>query len=270
MIPLYLDCGSTEDAGRRGRNRGTPPAVGREGHRRKRRWKEALDWVKRGLMLAGKSQWQGFGGSRLGSLKRKLLRKLGKPQEALKSAWAAFEQHPDTYSYEELMKYVPRSARAEWHRRALTAAAGGSLSGYMDLCAKSKEWHALAEKILATTTAALEKISHFSSEPAAGGLARRHPEAAARLYAALCLRIINAGKSRYYAAALRNLQSAKECYRRSQQARQWDDLVAQVRSQHRRKTGFMPGFERIVAGRGAAAELSFVERAKQRWRWPSP
>jgi uncharacterized Zn finger protein len=235
----------------------------------KGRWSEALDWVERGLALAATNGWQGSGSYRLESLKRELLRKLGKPQEALQSAWVAFEHHPDTFSYEELMRYVPRSDRAEWRRRALTAAAAGRLSDYMNLCVKLKEWLILAEKVLATAPETLEKISHYSSEPAADGLAKCQPAAAARLYTALGLRVVKAGKSQYYGAALRNLQSARECYQRSEQCGLWNALVARIRSEHRRKSGFMPGFERIVAGKAAALELSFVERAEQRWRWPA-
>ncbi len=33
-----------------------------------------------------------------------------------------------------------------------------------------------------------------------------------------------------------------------------------------RKYNFIPGFKRVVAGKGPSTELSFIERAKTRWR----
>jgi hypothetical protein len=41
--------------------------------------------------------------------------------------------------------------------------------------------------------------------------------------------------------------------------------IAEVRSAHRRKAGFMADFERLVAGQGPSDEPSFLERAKSRW-----
>ena len=38
-----------------------------------------------------------------------------------------------------------------------------------------------------------------------------------------------------------------------------------IRANHRRKTGFMPGFEALAADAGRTAEPSFLERAKTRW-----
>jgi hypothetical protein len=38
-----------------------------------------------------------------------------------------------------------------------------------------------------------------------------------------------------------------------------------VRAGHHRKSGFMLGFERLVAGIGPSDEPSFLERAKARW-----
>jgi len=43
------------------------------------------------------------------------------------------------------------------------------------------------------------------------------------------------------------------------------DTVDHIRANHRRKTGFMPGFEALAEGAGLAAEPSFLERAKTRW-----
>jgi hypothetical protein len=41
--------------------------------------------------------------------------------------------------------------------------------------------------------------------------------------------------------------------------------VSQVRSSHRRKTGFMPAFEAVATGAGDKEQPSFLDRAKARW-----
>ena len=55
------------------------------------------------------------------------------------------------------------------------------------------------------------------------------------------MRIINAGKSKYYTAALSNFQRAKRCFERVGLMAQWEATVAEVRVDHRRKSGFMSG-----------------------------
>ncbi len=81
-------------------------------------------------------------------------------------------------------------------------------------------------------------------------LKRNHPEIAARLFCAMGMRIVNAKKSKYYGAALDNLGNAKRCYEKAGMDDAWAALVAEVREHHHRKYGFMPGFERLVAGSG--------------------
>jgi hypothetical protein len=49
---------------------------------------------------------------------------------------------------------------------------------------------------------------------------------------------------------------------------EWEQVVRAVRADHRRKVGFMAGFEELVAGAGPSAKPSFLERAKARWARP--
>ena len=69
----------------------------------------------------------------------------------------------------------------------------------------------------------------------------------------------------HYAAALAHFEDVKNCYQRARLDGQWDALVAEVRQAHQRKVGFMPGFERLVAGQEPSKEPSFLERARNRW-----
>jgi hypothetical protein len=79
------------------------------------------------------------------------------------------------------------------------------------------------------------------------------------------VRIIDAGKSKYYFEALSNLEESRRCYQAAGLDNQWKALVAEIRRDHHRKSGFMPGFEAIVAGRRARIEPSFLDRARGKW-----
>jgi len=72
-------------------------------------------------------------------------------------------------------------------------------------------------------------------------------------------------KSKCYDAALSNFESAKRCFERAGLGAEWQNTVNQVRAVHQPKGGFMPGFERLVAGCGPPNEPSFLEQAKTRW-----
>jgi hypothetical protein len=85
--------------------------------RRKR--EEALAWAERGIEIDASTPLGSMAGHELADLKRGLLRKLGREDEAVASAWADFCEHPSTYSYRGLMKFVPRQDRPAWHERAI-------------------------------------------------------------------------------------------------------------------------------------------------------
>ena len=88
----------------------------------------------------------------------------------------------------------------------------------------------------------MESLSHYTTEPAAERLAKSYPGIAAKVFRALCMRIVNAGKSDYYYAALLNLEKARSCYQRAGLDAQWQALTSEIRQGHHRKSGFMPGF----------------------------
>ncbi len=79
------------------------------------------------------------------------------------------------------------------------------------------------------------------------------------------MRIVNAGKSKYYDAALDNIENAKKCYAKAGLNADWQAVVADVRERHFRKKGFMTGFEDIVSGTPKHVEPPLLERAKARW-----
>jgi len=211
----------------------------------KRKPNDALAWVERGIAIRKPDAFGGGASYKLGEMRRALLVKLGRAGEALDSAWAEFQAHPGKSTYEQLVRYIPKAERGVWRERAMETAKQGDLGSLIELWISAKEVGRLAERLDGASDAALEKLSHYVTEPAAESLAKTHPGVAAKVFRALCMRILDAGKSQYYYAALSNLEKAKICYQRAGLDARWQNLAAEIRRKHHRKTGFMPGFERI-------------------------
>jgi transposase len=57
----------------------------------------------------------------------------------------------------------------------------------------------------------------------------------------------------------------RRCYQAAGLDERWRALVTEIRREHHRKSGFMPGFEAIVAGKRARVETSFLDRARRQW-----
>ena len=231
----------------------------------KRKPEEALSWVERGIEIAAKDPRSSSADHELQKLRRELLRRLGRGEEALESAWAEFRQAPSKYSYDDVMKFVPKQDRASWHAKAMEAAAGADLSSLMGLLVETRETGRLSELVTRSGDEELETVSHSALEPAARSLERAHPGEAARLWRAMGMRVLKAKKSKYYGAALRNFERAKRCYEKAGLGDDWENVVREVHTEHQRKTGFMPGFEDVVRGTRPSRESSFLERAKARW-----
>jgi uncharacterized Zn finger protein len=147
----------------------------------------------------------------------------------------------------------------------MEASEKGDLSSQIGLWLEKKETDRLVARLRRASFGELEDLSHYTTEPAARRLDRSHPNVAAKVYRALGMRIANADKSRYYDAALNNLKRAKICYRKAGLEADWEALVAEVTERHRRKKGFMAGFENIVSGARKRAEPTFLDRARGRW-----
>lgn len=222
---------------------------------------EALAWVEPGLERIAPQQ----SGYELARLQRELWVRLGRADEALAAAWAGFQKHPGKHTYNDLMTFVPEADRSVWHGKAMDAAKTADLHSLVELLVETNEMERLAERVRGTTDETLEHLSHYTSEPAAEKLEENQPGLAARLWRAQGMRIVNAGKSKYYDAALSDFERAKGCYQRAGLAAEWEETVRQVRARHYRKTGFMSGFEALAAGSRRTLQASFLERAKARW-----
>jgi hypothetical protein len=230
----------------------------------RRKPEEALAWLEKGL-ACDKNEHGSIAGHELAMLKRELLVRLGRETEALDSAWADYRGHPSRYSYDDLMRFVPKAEQTKWHEKAIEAAEGADLHSLMTLLLETKELERLATLVRESKESALESLSHYVTQPAARKIEKTHPDLAARLWLAQGMRIVKAKKSTYYDAALSNFENAKRCFERAGLDAKWQETVSRVRADHRRKIGFMPGFEKLVAGAGPSRTPSFLERAKARW-----
>jgi len=234
---------------------------------RKRR-EEALVWIDRGIGLE-KSNRFGSSSGRLQDQRRALLVRLGRGHEARDLAWAEFRSNPNKFSYDALLKYVPKKERASWHEKAMAASEKGELDSLIELWLEAGELDRLVGRLRGASDKELEDISHYRTEPAAERLSKKHPDVAAKLHRALGLRILTAKKSKYYAAALKNFEKAKRLYVVAGDEAGWKKLVAQVRRDHGKKFGIMGAFEKLVA-EGPSGQPSFLERARRRWGKPRP
>jgi hypothetical protein len=127
--------------------------------------------------------------------------KLGRGHEAIEAAWAEYRKYPSTHPYGDLMKFVPRAQRAQWHEKAMEATADADLHSLFELLLATKETDRLADLVRQTDDVELEDLSHYTTEPVAKKFEKSHPDLAARLWRAQGMRIISAGKSKYYTAA---------------------------------------------------------------------
>ena len=231
----------------------------------RRKLAEALAWVERGIGFDPTRARVDFVGHDLAGLRRVLLSKLGRGGEALESAWAGYRTRPSQYTYDDLMKFVPKNERAAWHEKAMDAIEGGDLRSVIELLLETKEMERLAERVRRSQDDVLQDLSHYVTEPAAKELEKIHPDLAARLWRAQGMRIVDTKKSKYYEAALSNFENAMRCFERAGLTAEWVETVNDIRSRHHRKSGFMSGFERLLAGSGPSDEPSFLERARARW-----
>lgn len=227
---------------------------------------QALAWVERGRALDRDCELRSTAAYDLEKLHRELLIKLGRANEALEAAWSDFRKHPSKFSYDDLMKFVPRDEREAWQEKALNAASDADLHSLLELFTQIKETERLADLVRGSSDGDLENESHYLTEPAAKLLEQNHPGLAARLWRSQGMRIVDAKKSKYYEAALSNFEQARDCYRAAGLAAEWEQTVRRVCTLHNRKTGFINGFQALVARATRSEPPSFLARAKTRWR----
>ena len=197
-------------------------------------------------------------------MRREILKKLGRGTDAFESAWEDYVDAPSVFSFEDLMKYAPKSDRAQCRAKAVAILDGADLADSIPVLVHTKEWDRLAVVVERADRESLMALSHYVTEPAARKIAKTHPSTAAELQTALALRIVEAGKSRYYGAALDHLKAVRKIRFQDGQHEAWKQLAAEIRARHGRKSSFMPGFDRLDAS-VSKPEPPFLDRARRRW-----
>lgn len=236
-------------------------------YKTKKQWEKALYFVNKGLSLEKGKNWPNQSSFALSDLKRELLNRLGRKEEALQTAWGEFVESPSGYSYEELMKYVPKKDKELWYRRAIQATQKEPLdSGIIDFFVVTEELEILSERILCASDNELEELGYYAVKNAAERLSKNHWAAAAKIYRVLGMEILNNGRSKYYKYALNNFKRAKKLYEKANLEKDWLSIVDIVCKNHFRKHAFMKDFGDIVAGRRSEREPSFSEIAGNRWK----
>ena len=231
---------------------------------RKKKYAEALEWVEKGLDSGTKKGKASSSAYQLIDLKKDLLSKLGNNDEALEMAWVDFKKHPSSYSYSDLMEYVPKQANKNWHEKVISFIKDGPIEPIFDICAKTKEYEVLVGRILKSSDQSLESLGHYSTGKVAEALIKKFPKAAAKVYRAQGVRIVKSKKSKYYHIAWEHFEMTKKLYHKTGQDSEWTKLVEEMVREHSRKSSFIGGFKEIVAGT-KKKELSFAERAAKRW-----
>jgi uncharacterized Zn finger protein len=146
----------------------------------------------------------------------------------------------------------------------MEVADSANLGDAISLWLETRETDRLSDRLRRTSARTLKSLSHYVTEPAAPRLAKTHPDVAAALYATLGLRLLEAGKSRYYTVALGHLADARRSYRAAHEQGAWEELLAAVRRDHRRMTGFLAALDERLA-RAERPRQSWLERARKRW-----
>jgi hypothetical protein len=157
--------------------------------------------------MEGIQRFTAHAANNLAGMRRALLKKVGRGQEAFNSTWAEFEKRPETSAYEELVRYVPEPDRSAWYERAMATAERGDLGSFIELCVKAKETDRFAKRLECTCDCDLEGLSHYVTEPAAPVVAKKHASVVAKVFRALCMHTLKGAKSKYYAAAFGAVQN---------------------------------------------------------------
>jgi tetratricopeptide (TPR) repeat protein len=224
---------------------------------------DALEWVEEGLKLSCERRYY-HSKYELQNLKLRLLKSLGRQEDAQAFAWARFESSPSKSGYQELMELCPEGEKDEWHRRGLSLAEK-HLGIFMELCVASESWDTMKEVLSARPDDDLMEIFYGTMEPVARAVAPVLPDVSARLFAVLAQQILLKAKAKLYHYACDYLLAARRGYQAASMDESWDQLVEAIKKKHFRKYRFMEGFEQVLDGTWGRPKPSFLDEAKSKW-----
>ena len=123
-----------------------------------------------------------------------------------KPSRADYCEHLDKFTYDDLMKLVPKAERTRWHEKAIEASKGADRRSRMELPLETGELERLADLVGRSKDSALEGLSHYATEPAAKKLEKTNPGIAARLWRA---RGCESSKSRKTSTTRRRFRTSR-------------------------------------------------------------
>lgn len=217
----------------------------------------ALEWAEKGLNLKDDRHSNDY---ELKELRRKILKDSGRRGDAVADAWADFEKYPSIYSFESVLESAAKKDHTELKVKALAIFDKAELREAAVALYKLKELDRLSARLALAKNKTLQSIFYGDAIPIAEALSKKHPRQAARLYAAQALKILDEKRAKAYHHAHDYLQNAKTLLEQCGEAAAWSALVMDIHREHRLKSSFMPGFEKIAAGDGPPREPTFRER----------
>jgi len=96
-------------------------------------------------------------------------------------------------------------------------------------------------------------------------LLKKNSLAAAKIYRALGMRILNSKGSKYYSIALEYFLKVKSIYIKNNSKEDWLSIVKYIRQNHARKYSFITDFEKLISEIYSLPHKSFEQRARMRW-----
>lgn len=221
----------------------------------------AREWAEKGLAIKEDGCSKEY---ELKDLRRKILKNMGRGTDAVADAWAEFEKHPSIYSFESVLESATKKDHADLKAKALVIFDRSAIREAAVALHKVRELDHLAFRLATATDKALRTIFYGDAIPIAEAVSKKYPKEAARLYIAQAFEILAEKRAKAYHHAHDYLQNAKTLLERIEETATWSALVVSIRREHRLKSSFMPGFEKIVAGEGAPREPTFRERITKR------
>lgn len=214
----------------------------------------ALEWSERGLKCGDARNYE------LERLRRQLMTKTGRRGDAVKEAWEKFEQLPSIHTLEDVLECASKGDKKDLTSKALVVLEKADLQNAAEAFHELGAIDPLIRRIDDAKDQDLKKLYYSNAIPIAKSIAKKHPIQSARLYVAQALVVLDHKKSKAYHHAHDYLHEAKILFERAGEKETWSRWVEVIRHEHRLKSGFMPDFEEIAAGKGPLREPSFMER----------
>ena len=231
----------------------------------KRNYDAALQWIEKGITQGQQRDWRNQYSYALEGMKIEVLAKVGRKQESMRLMWQRFQDNPCDIYYNELMKYVPSGQKAHWRNKAIKAACGSTLDdGILRLLSDLNEFEKLAQLIVKSDETTMENLFYYDALNVAEKLEEKHKKAAAKLYLALTMNIVKAGRSKAYKYALKYCEKLKILYEETKQQRHWEKLLDYLQGQHSRKYSLMDGLEKVIEGTPVQERNTLQKRVNQR------